>query len=68
MRLPRLYVLALIALFSFGACGGDDSGSDPTPSSATTPQEVDGSGESPVGDREVNDSESPGPATNSNPS
>jgi hypothetical protein len=57
----------LVGGLGMGACGGEADNA-PTPGSGTTPQEVDDPSQSPVGEREVNDSEAPGPAGNPNPS
>lgn len=63
----RLVLTVLSVTLGLGACTGD-ADEVPTPSSATTPQDIDGSGQTPVDDREVRDSETPGPAGNPNPS
>jgi len=69
-RLVLAFLLTAVLLvggLGLGACGGEPDNA-PTPSSATTPQEVDDPSQSPGGDREVNDSETPSPGGNPNPS
>jgi len=57
----------LVGGLGVGACGGEADNA-PTPGSGTIPQEVDDPSQSPGGDREVNDSETPSPGGNPNPS
>lgn len=67
MRRGLVLSVLLFSTLGLTGCGGD-ADEAPTPSSATTPQDVDGSGDSPVGDREVDDSQTPGPGGSPNPS